>query len=58
VDGLADHRAHGLLVQGRQAAVGERGEAAGDQPGDVAAAGGDGDQGTLGQAIVERGRSA
>ncbi|MGW6404813.1 hypothetical protein [Streptomyces sp. NPDC055134] len=36
--------------------MGERGEAAGDQLGDVAAAGADGDQGALGQAEVERGR--
>ncbi|UDM05407.1 hypothetical protein LGI35_44910 (plasmid) [Streptomyces longhuiensis] len=58
VDGLTDHRAHGGLIQGRPAAVGERGEAAGDQLGDVAAAGGDSDQSTLGQAVVERGRGA
>ncbi|UDM04798.1 hypothetical protein [Streptomyces longhuiensis] len=36
--------------------MGERGEAAGDQRSDVAAAGADGDQGALGQAEVERDR--
>ncbi|MFF4466848.1 hypothetical protein ACFY13_46350 [Streptomyces mirabilis] len=54
-DGLADHRAHRGRGESLQAAVGERGEAAGDQLRNVARRAGDGDQGTLGQAEVERG---
>ncbi|MDX2557652.1 hypothetical protein [Streptomyces stelliscabiei] len=55
-DGLADHRAHRRLIEGLEAAVGERGESPGDQLCDVLRAAGDGDQGALGQAVVERGR--
>ncbi|MFD3662783.1 hypothetical protein ACFWVF_19650 [Streptomyces sp. NPDC058659] len=55
-DGLADHGAHGGLIDGLEAAVGERGESVGDQLHDGVRTGGDGDQGALGQAVVERGR--
>lgn len=55
-DGLEDHCPHGGFIKGRRTVVGERGEAAGDQFRNVAAAGGDGEQGPLGQAVVEHGR--
>lgn len=44
------------FIEGLEAAVGECGEPAGDQLRDVAGTGGDGDQGALGQSVVERGR--
>ncbi|MFI1769136.1 DUF4158 domain-containing protein [Streptomyces sp. NPDC020800] len=56
-DGLADHCPHRGLIESLEAAVGKRGESVGDiKLRDVAAAAGDGDQGALGQAVVERGR--
>ncbi|MFD4144595.1 hypothetical protein [Streptomyces sp. NPDC058572] len=54
-DGLADHSAHHGNVEGRQAAVGEPGESAGDQLRDGVRTAGDSDQDALGQAVVERG---
>ncbi|MFE7951466.1 hypothetical protein [Streptomyces sp. NPDC057426] len=53
---LVDHGAHRGDVEGLEAAVGGRGKSAGDQLRDDVRTAGDGDQGALGQAVVERGR--